>query len=184
MLMLIDAFPKIGLRPAVFAALVPNSADKLLKDVAEEIMCDHEMLGEGSMGVRTKMALRISYITPSELISMRRVSKVAIVDVRDEERSYDAHIAGSHHYASGNFSGRMPDLVEALKGKDTVVFHCALSQVRGPTCAQMFVDYLSKKSEDAGIREVVILERGFNGWKASGREVCSCMDNPCKAEAA
>ncbi|KAL0912933.1 hypothetical protein M5K25_016355 [Dendrobium thyrsiflorum] len=33
-----------GIRPAVFAALVPNSANKLLKDVAEEIMGDHEML--------------------------------------------------------------------------------------------------------------------------------------------
>ncbi|KAI0499534.1 hypothetical protein KFK09_017738 [Dendrobium nobile] len=44
MMMFIDAFPEIGLRPAVFAALVPNSANKLLKDVAEEIMGDHEML--------------------------------------------------------------------------------------------------------------------------------------------
>ncbi|XP_020588834.1 uncharacterized protein LOC110030454 isoform X2 [Phalaenopsis equestris] len=44
MMMFIDAFPEIGLRPAVFAALVPNSTDKLVKDVAEEIMGDHEML--------------------------------------------------------------------------------------------------------------------------------------------
>ncbi|XP_042457346.1 uncharacterized protein LOC122041654 isoform X1 [Zingiber officinale] len=48
---------------------------------------------------------------------------------RDYERSYDAHIAGSLHYASDTFSERMSDLVHAVKGKDTLVFHSALSQV-------------------------------------------------------
>ncbi|XP_020594346.1 arsenate reductase 2.2-like [Phalaenopsis equestris] len=76
-----------------------------------------------------KMALRFSYITPSQLISLRRSAKVAIVDVRDEERSYDAHIAGSHHYASDSFQERLPYLLGAVQGNDAVVFHCALSQV-------------------------------------------------------
>ncbi|KAL1817413.1 uncharacterized protein LOC108220139 [Daucus carota subsp. sativus] len=44
MLMFIDAFPEFGIEPPVFAALVPNSADKPLKDVMEEIMDDHEMM--------------------------------------------------------------------------------------------------------------------------------------------
>ncbi|XP_010267209.1 PREDICTED: uncharacterized protein LOC104604527 isoform X2 [Nelumbo nucifera] len=44
MMMFIDAFPETGLEPAVFAALVPNSANKLLQEVIEEIMGDHEML--------------------------------------------------------------------------------------------------------------------------------------------
>jgi hypothetical protein len=32
------------LEPAAFAALVPNSAEKVLGEVIEEIMGDHEML--------------------------------------------------------------------------------------------------------------------------------------------
>ncbi|KAL6977192.1 hypothetical protein U1Q18_025987 [Sarracenia purpurea var. burkii] len=44
MLMFVDAFPETGLEPAVFAALVPNSADKPLQELIEEIMGDHEML--------------------------------------------------------------------------------------------------------------------------------------------
>ncbi|XP_042378279.1 uncharacterized protein LOC121971198 [Zingiber officinale] len=44
MIMFIDAFPETGLQPAVFAALVPNSADKLLREVIDEIIGDHEML--------------------------------------------------------------------------------------------------------------------------------------------
>ncbi|KAA3453401.1 Vacuolar acid trehalase [Gossypium australe] len=44
MMMFIDAFPETGLKPAVFAALVPNSADKPVAELIDEIMGDHEML--------------------------------------------------------------------------------------------------------------------------------------------
>lgn len=38
------AWKYAGIEPPVFAALVPNSADKPLKEVMEEIMGDHEMM--------------------------------------------------------------------------------------------------------------------------------------------
>ncbi|KAJ9553688.1 hypothetical protein OSB04_017733 [Centaurea solstitialis] len=44
MMMFIDAFPEAGLEGAVFAAVVPNSADKPLQEVIDEIMGDHEMM--------------------------------------------------------------------------------------------------------------------------------------------
>ncbi|KAJ1296392.1 hypothetical protein BS78_01G296900 [Paspalum vaginatum] len=44
MMMFINAFPETGLEPSAFAALVPNSAEKVLGEVIEEIMGDHEML--------------------------------------------------------------------------------------------------------------------------------------------
>ncbi|ONK71870.1 uncharacterized protein A4U43_C04F13230 [Asparagus officinalis] len=128
------------------------------------------------------MARSIAYVSPSQLISINRSTRVAIVDVRDDERSYDAHIAGSHHFASDSFSKRMPELLEAVKGKDTLVFHCALSQVRGPTCARTFANYLSEIKGDAGINKIMVLDHGFNGWHASGRPVCRCTDIPCKGE--
>ncbi|KAJ6840859.1 arsenate reductase 2.2-like [Iris pallida] len=128
------------------------------------------------------MARSISYISPAQLISLNRNPKIAIVDVRDEERSYDAHIGGSLHYASESFSKNIPALVQALKdaNKDTLVFHCALSQVRGPSCARQFLEYLSEAKEDAGIDKILVLERGFNGWQASGRPVCRCTEIPCR----
>ncbi|EPS62212.1 hypothetical protein M569_12582, partial [Genlisea aurea] len=46
MMMFIDAFPETGLEPPVFAAVVPNSADRSLTEVVEEIMGDHEMLSD------------------------------------------------------------------------------------------------------------------------------------------
>ncbi|TXG49455.1 hypothetical protein EZV62_025330 [Acer yangbiense] len=49
MMMIIDSFPETGLEPPAFAALVPNSADKPLQELIEEVMGDHEMLtGEQS----------------------------------------------------------------------------------------------------------------------------------------
>ncbi|PIN15093.1 hypothetical protein CDL12_12272 [Handroanthus impetiginosus] len=44
MMMFIDAFPESGLEPPVFAAFVPDGADKPLSELIEEIMGDHEML--------------------------------------------------------------------------------------------------------------------------------------------
>ncbi|XP_027069757.1 dual specificity phosphatase Cdc25 [Coffea arabica] len=128
------------------------------------------------------MSRSISYITSSQLLSLKRRPNIAIVDVRDDERSYDGHIAGSLHFASDTFLDKIPSLIDAAKGKDTLVFHCALSQVRGPRCARRFADYLAEMKEDAGIKNIMILERGYNGWEASGRPVCRCTEIPCKGD--
>lgn len=47
---------------------------------------------------------------------------------RDDERASDGHIAGSVHFRSGSFEETLPKLVEEVKNKETVVFHCSLSQ--------------------------------------------------------
>lgn len=54
-------------------------------------------------------------------------------------------------------------------------------QVRGPSCARRLVNYLEEGNEDGGIKDVLVLERGFNAWEASGKPVCRCTDIPCKA---
>ncbi|OAY26545.1 dual specificity phosphatase Cdc25 isoform X1 [Manihot esculenta] len=131
---------------------------------------------------RTGMSRSISYITGSQLLAVKRRPNIAIIDVRDDERSYDGHIAGSLHYASDTFPDRISHLAQQVKGKDTLVFHCALSQVRGPTCARRFANYLEEMKEDAEIKNIMVLERGFNGWEAAGRPVCRCTSIPCKAE--
>ncbi|RVW12986.1 Dual specificity phosphatase Cdc25 [Vitis vinifera] len=143
------------------------------------------------------MARSISYITGSQLLALKRRPNIAIVDVRDDERSYDGHIAGSLHYASDTFSDKISNLVQEVKGKDTLVFHCALSQVggfiirfvlgvhfdqvRGPTCARRLATYLTGV-ENEEIKNILVLERGFNGWEASGRPVCRCTSIPCKGD--
>ncbi|CAL8993044.1 unnamed protein product, partial [Prunus brigantina] len=127
-------------------------------------------------------ALSHSSLFLSQLVSLKRRPNIAIIDVRDDERSHDGHIAGSLHYASGNFYEKISNLVQDVKGKDTLVFHCVLSQVRGPSCARKFANYLEEAKEDTGIKDILILERGFSGWESSGRPVCHCTSVPCKGE--
>jgi len=83
----------------------------------------------------------------------------------------------------------LPTLVRQLEDKETVVFHCALSQQRGPSAALSYIrqrDRLKqsqKKAEDtaeveaAGAdsakeaanrpveQKVYVLDRGFVGWQ-------------------
>ncbi|KAK9666316.1 hypothetical protein RND81_14G177000 [Saponaria officinalis] len=44
MMMFIDAFEETDLEPVVFPAHVPNSSNKLLQEIIEEVMGDHEMV--------------------------------------------------------------------------------------------------------------------------------------------
>src|SRR5271170_6099820 len=54
-----------------------------------------------------------------------------IVDVRDDDY-IGGHIPGTLNVPSQQFSSRVEDLVDELKGNEAVVFTCALSQPRGP----------------------------------------------------
>ncbi|KAH9671302.1 Dual specificity phosphatase Cdc25 [Citrus sinensis] len=113
------------------------------------------------------MARSISYISGSQLLSLKRRPNIAVIDVRDDERSYDGHITGSLHYPSDSFTDKISDLIQ---------------EVRGPTCAKRLANYLDEVKEDTGINSIFVLERGFKGWEASGKPVCRCTDVPCKEE--
>lgn len=65
----------------------------------------------------------------------------------------------------------MPTLVRKLADKDTVVFHCALSQQRGPSAALKYIrekdEMLNRVGAGEGKKEqkVFVLDRGFVGWQ-------------------
>ena len=66
----------------------------------------------------------------------------------------------------------MPTLVRRLKDKQTVVFHCMLSQQRGPSAALKYLrqrDLLLKTLGDGETavadQKVYVLDRGFGGWQ-------------------
>ncbi|KAK1993658.1 Rhodanese-like protein [Colletotrichum falcatum] len=102
---------------------------------------------------------------------------VAVVDVRDDDY-IGGHIKGCIHIPSRSFEAMMPTLVRRLEGKKTVVFHCALSQQRGPSAALRYLRErermrASKKSSEApdGTTNtepltVLVLDGGFVGWQA------------------
>ncbi|KAI1399797.1 Rhodanese-like protein [Hypoxylon fuscum] len=102
-------------------------------------------------------------------------TEVAIVDVRDDDH-IGGHIKSSLHFPSTSLDATMPTLLRKLADKDVVVFHCALSQQRGPSAA---IRYLREKEaasraaaaaaavQAAGKKDqqVYVLDRGFAGWQ-------------------
>jgi Cdc25 family phosphatase len=80
----------------------------------------------------------------------------------------------------------MPTLVQKLDGKAAVVFHCALSQQRGPSAALSYIRERAafrakNSSKDEGVtaekaepakpdgnvdaQKVYVLDQGFVGWQ-------------------
>jgi rhodanese-related sulfurtransferase len=92
-------------------------------------------------------------------------ASIVVVDVRDSDH-IGGHIKGSIHAPTPDLDWKMPELVRTLKDKDTVVFHCALSQVRGPKAA---LEYLRTKERLEGgegtAQNVVVLRGGFSQWQ-------------------
>ncbi|KAH9465920.1 hypothetical protein MJO28_007695 [Puccinia striiformis f. sp. tritici] len=90
------------------------------------------------------------------------------------------HIPGCHHIPSSSFHEKCPGLINELKDVKCVIFHCALSQQRGPTAAKLYAHRREDKltsgtlnsilpfGEEAQARgssqEVIIIEGGFTNW--------------------
>jgi rhodanese-related sulfurtransferase len=99
-------------------------------------------------------------------------SSTAIVDVRDSDH-VGGHIRGSTWVPSSELDHKAPELVRNLKDKDTVIFHCVLSQQRGPNAA---LKYLREKErldptswvESKGDGEVK--EEGEQGGKGKKKQ--------------
>ena len=97
-------------------------------------------------------------------------STLAIIDVRDSDH-IGGHIKGSTWVPSGSLDYKLPELLRTLQEKETVVFHCALSQQRGPGAALRYLrerDAKSGKGRDGQpdtVQKVFVLEGGFTKWQ-------------------
>lgn len=114
----------------------------------------------------------LKYVNPSTLracLCRGPAAKLAIVDLRDSDY-IGGHIKGSWHYPAGNFNYTLGDLQQRLVDNDIadVVFHCALSQVRGPQSALKYIRSVDDVDErmKAKLKEVKVwvLRGGFSLW--------------------
>ncbi|KAB2103098.1 hypothetical protein AG0111_0g9181 [Alternaria gaisen] len=62
----------------------------------------------------------------------------AVVDVRDSDH-VGGHIKGSTWVPSSQLDYKTPELIRTLQDKEVVIFHCALSQQRGPSAALRYL---------------------------------------------
>jgi rhodanese-related sulfurtransferase len=123
----------------------------------------------------------LKYITNADLSSkllstpITPTGPIAIIDVRDSDY-IGGHILGCQNVPSGNLDWKMPELVRTLRDKEIVVFHCALSQQRGPSAALRYLRERERMSEKERGRKqegggevkeqvVYVLEGGFVKWQ-------------------
>lgn len=107
----------------------------------------------------------------STLLVSPSASTVAVVDVRDDDH-VGGHIKDSIHAPTPSLDYRIPELVRKLAEKEKVVFHCALSQQRGPSAAMRYLRERQQKVEKGDLpdenktgQQVYVLDRGFVGWQ-------------------
>ncbi|KAK0726319.1 Rhodanese-like domain-containing protein [Apiosordaria backusii] len=134
---------------------------------------------------------RLPATTLSALLldSSSNPSSIAIIDVRDDDY-IGGHIRGALNFPSQTLDATLPTLVRKLEDKETVVFHCALSQQRGPTAALRYLrekerlakldqrqqqeqqeqqegdeEEEKKKKKPVVDQKVYVLDKGFVGWQ-------------------
>lgn len=90
---------------------------------------------------------RMSREQLSSLLLSPDASKVAVIDVRDDDH-VGGHINSSTHVPSSSLDHRVPEIVRTMAGKEIVVFHCALSQQRGPTAALRYMRERESKMKE------------------------------------
>jgi len=122
-------------------------------------------------------------MSPDELAVVMKSDKVPlkdyfIVDVRDDD--FDGgNIKGAHNSPSYNFLSKVDELVEKTKDVPMVIFHCALSQARGPKAARIYAqtrDLLRYEGKDIS-GEVFILQGGFSDFQAKFRKDPDLVEN-------
>ncbi|PLN83256.1 Rhodanese-like domain-containing protein [Aspergillus taichungensis] len=109
------------------------------------------------------------------LLSTSSPNKLAIIDVRDSDH-VGGHISTSTWIPSSSLEVHLPELIRTLKDKEKVVFHCALSQQRGPSAALRYARererVLGAEEAAASGQEVFVLEGGFVEWQEKyGKDV-------------
>lgn len=94
-----------------------------------------------------------TYVTPGELaalLSGPRSDGVVVVDVREADRVTGC-VKGALHVPACTLHepGAVDALVQQLRGKQMVVFHCHFSRQRGPAAAEAFAEACGRAAADA-----------------------------------
>ncbi|GMK55117.1 hypothetical protein CspeluHIS016_0201730 [Cutaneotrichosporon spelunceum] len=92
----------------------------------------------------------------------------AVVDVRDDDFA-GGNIVGALNYPSETLLAKIDELVKRMEGVPKIVFHCALSQVRGPKSARRYAEARSLLLKDAPPQDILVLRDGFSGFQSRYR---------------
>ncbi|KAI0789602.1 Rhodanese-like domain-containing protein [Abortiporus biennis] len=133
--------------------------------------------------ISNPVAMSTKYIEPDELAAIMKSDKVPkkdyfIIDVRDDDY-VGGNIKGSHNSPSYRFLSKVDELVEQTKNVPVIVFHCALSQVRGPKAARIYSQTraIQRNQNENVEHEVFILRGGFSDFQAKFKDDPDLVEN-------
>ncbi|KAF2125036.1 Rhodanese-like protein [Dothidotthia symphoricarpi CBS 119687] len=119
----------------------------------------------------------LTYISRDDLAAAIKASpttplpaNTAVIDVRDGDH-IGGHIRGSTWVPSSQLDYKTPDLIRTLRDKEVVVFHCALSQQRGPSAALRYLRERERliggggEGKEGKEQKVLVLRGGFGEWQ-------------------
>ncbi|KAI0300319.1 Rhodanese-like domain-containing protein [Russula brevipes] len=93
-----------------------------------------------------------------------------VVDVRDSD-FIGGNIINCRNAPSATFLDGLDGLVRDTKDVPRVIFHCALSQQRGPKAARQYKDRRNQLQKDNDTpQEVLILRGGFTEFQAKFKD--------------
>ncbi|KAJ1932287.1 Cdc25 phosphatase Ibp1 [Linderina pennispora] len=98
-----------------------------------------------------------------------------VVDVRDSDYN-GGHIPGAVNVPAHEMHDQAAALVQKYADVPEVIFHCALSQVRGPKSARIYNEAVQERLEKAAGddplfgQNIQVLTGGFTSWLYRFRE--------------
>lgn len=110
----------------------------------------------------------VTYITPEALVTLLRnpTSNIIVVDVRNDDRA-GGHIRNSVHIPAQQFKNSTSHYYHAWRDKDAIIFHCMVSQMRGPSCAMAMARTADQEQgQDGGEKgpKIQVLQGGFSAF--------------------
>ncbi|TFK52213.1 Rhodanese-like protein [Heliocybe sulcata] len=123
------------------------------------------------------------YISADELAAIIKSEAVPtkdylIVDVRDDDWA-GGNIVRAHNSPSHVFLSKIDELVEKTKDVPTVVFHCALSQQRGPKAARIYSEVRDAMQASGADKphQVFVLRGGFQEFQSKFKNDSQLVEN-------
>ncbi|KAG9101877.1 hypothetical protein FS749_002301 [Ceratobasidium sp. UAMH 11750] len=112
------------------------------------------------------------YIEPAELSELMRSGKepmtdYVVVDVRDDD-FVGGNIVGCVRAPSNTYLATVNELVTKTKDVPKLIFHCALSQLRGPKAARVYAETRNNRLNpgETSEQEIFVLRGGFTTFQA------------------
>jgi Cdc25 family phosphatase len=117
----------------------------------------------------------VKYISGDDLSKIIKSGKRSgkdylVVDVRDSD-FIGGNIPNCRNAPSATFSDKLDSLIRDTKSVPQVIFHCALSQSRGPKAAREYDDRRRQLQKDDDVsHDVLILRGGFTDFQGKFKD--------------